>query len=74
MLHVEDNPVDAELIAHAFKDAGYDVALTRVETQGMGRSKMHVLEALLRLRQAACHPGLLDALIDRARESACRRD
>ena len=22
---------------------------------------MHVLEALLRLRQAACHPGLLDA-------------
>ncbi len=27
----------------------------------MGRSKMHVLEALLRLRQAACHPGLLDA-------------
>ena len=29
--------------------------------QGLGRSKMHVLEALLRLRQAACHPGLLDA-------------
>ena len=27
----------------------------------MGRSKMHVLEALLRLRQAACHPGLLDS-------------
>jgi SNF2 family DNA or RNA helicase len=27
----------------------------------MGKSKMHVLEALLRLRQAACHPGLLDA-------------
>ena len=26
----------------------------------MGRSKMHVLEALLRLRQAACHPALLD--------------
>ena len=26
----------------------------------MGRSRMHVLEALLRLRQAACHPGLLD--------------
>ena len=24
-------------------------------------SKIHVLEALLRLRQAACHPGLLDA-------------
>ena len=25
------------------------------------RSTMHVLEALLRLRQAACHPGLVDA-------------
>ncbi len=35
--------------------------LQRVEKQGMGRSKMHVLEALLRLRQAACHPGLIDA-------------
>jgi len=34
--------------------------LHRVQTQGLGRSKMHVLEALLRLRQAACHPGLLD--------------
>jgi SNF2 family DNA or RNA helicase len=32
-----------------------------VQTQGLGRSKMHVLEALLRLRQAACHPGLLDS-------------
>jgi superfamily II DNA or RNA helicase len=37
-----------------------DTLLARVQSQGMGRSKMHVLEALLRLRQAACHPGLLD--------------
>ena len=28
---------------------------------GMAKSKMQVLEALLRLRQAACHPGLIDA-------------
>jgi SNF2 family DNA or RNA helicase len=34
--------------------------LRRVETDGIAKSKMHVLEALLRLRQAACHPGLLD--------------
>jgi SNF2-related domain/Helicase conserved C-terminal domain len=34
--------------------------LEKVRTQGLGRSKMHVLEALLRLRQAACHPGLID--------------
>ncbi|HUA63004.1 MAG TPA: DEAD/DEAH box helicase [Verrucomicrobiae bacterium] len=35
--------------------------LRRVEQQGLGKSRMHVLEALLRLRQAACHPGLLDS-------------
>lgn len=34
--------------------------LTKVDQSGLNRSKMHVLEALLRLRQAACHPGLLD--------------
>jgi len=31
-----------------------------VEQQGMGKSTMHVLEALLRLRQVACHPALLN--------------
>jgi SNF2 family DNA or RNA helicase len=34
--------------------------LGRIESEGMAKSKMHILEALLRLRQAACHPGLLD--------------
>ncbi len=34
--------------------------LSRVDQQGMAKSKMHVLEALLRLRQIACHPGLID--------------
>ncbi|MEW6743986.1 MAG: DEAD/DEAH box helicase [Planctomycetota bacterium] len=32
----------------------------RIATTGLARSKVHVLEALLRLRQAACHSGLLD--------------
>ena len=37
----------------------------RVRDQGLQKAKIHVLEALLRLRQAACHPGLLDeAMID----------
>ena len=31
-----------------------------VDDQGLAKSRMHVLEALLRLRQAACHPALLD--------------
>ncbi len=34
--------------------------LSKVDNSGLGKSKMHVLEALLRLRQAACHPGLID--------------
>ncbi len=32
----------------------------RIESDGLAKAKIHVLEALLRLRQAACHPGLLD--------------
>jgi SNF2 family DNA or RNA helicase len=32
----------------------------RIGTQGLGKSKILVLEALLRLRQAACHPALVD--------------
>ena len=32
----------------------------RVASDGIERSKIHVLEALLRLRQVACHAGLVD--------------
>ncbi len=32
----------------------------RIREGGLAKAKIHVLEALLRLRQAACHPGLLD--------------
>jgi superfamily II DNA or RNA helicase len=49
-----------------------ETLLARVQSQGMGKSKMHVLEALLRLRQAACHPGLLD--IKRASEPSAKLD
>lgn len=39
----------------------YRTALSkRIETSGLAKSKIQVLEALLRLRQAACHPGLID--------------
>ncbi len=34
--------------------------LGRIDRDGLNRSKIMVLEALLRLRQAACHPGLID--------------
>jgi superfamily II DNA or RNA helicase len=32
---------------------------TRIDRDGWGKSAVHVLEALLRLRQLACHPGLI---------------
>ena len=34
--------------------------LRRIRREGLQKSKMQILEALLRLRQAACHPGLVD--------------
>ncbi len=37
--------------------------LGRVERDGMNKSKMHVLEALLRLRQAACHTALVSSVV-----------
>ncbi len=44
----------------------------RIGEQGLGNVKILVLEALLRLRQAACHPGLLDR--DRAAEPCAKLD
>jgi len=32
----------------------------QVEKAGLAKSRMHILEALLRLRQAACHPSMVD--------------
>jgi len=40
VLHVEDNPLDAQLIARAFEQAGYDVAWTRVETEAEYQSAL----------------------------------
>jgi hypothetical protein len=34
--------------------------LNKIDAEGIGKSQIVILEALLRLRQAACHPGLID--------------
>jgi superfamily II DNA or RNA helicase len=34
--------------------------LGHIEREGLAKSKLQILEALLRLRQAACHPGLVN--------------
>jgi len=46
--------------------------LKRIEDEGLNQSKIHILEALLRLRQAAIHPGLIDPA--RAEESSAKLD
>ena len=47
--------------------------LGRVARDGIRKSKIQVLEALLRLRQAACHPGLIDKA-KRSGESSAKLD
>jgi SNF2 family DNA or RNA helicase len=44
--------------------------LDRVDRMGVGKSQAQILEALLRLRQAACHPGLIDP--SRGEESSAK--
>jgi superfamily II DNA or RNA helicase len=46
--------------------------MERVDRDGIGRAKIQVLEALLRLRQAACHPGLIDR--NRTEEASAKLD
>lgn len=42
------------------RDHYRNLLLHQIERIGMNKFKIQILEALLRLRQAACHPGLID--------------
>lgn len=53
-LEPEQRKVYNALLAQVRKDLDAKIA-----SSGLAKSKLHVLEALLRLRQAACHPRLL---------------
>lgn len=46
-----------------------EALLPQIGKQGVAKTRIQVLEALLRLRQAACHPGLIDAKL-RTKSSA----
>ena len=46
--------------------------MPKINTDGIAKSKIQVLEALLRLRQAACHPGLVDR--KRAQDPSAKLD
>ncbi len=57
-LHCDLEPAQRQLYEEL--KAHYRSALLRKDAKEIKGSKIEVLEALLRLRQAACHPGLLD--------------
>ncbi len=59
VLHCTLNPRQREIYDQL--KAGYQTTLLRqAEQDGVGKSAIQVLEALLRLRQVACHPGLVN--------------
>jgi superfamily II DNA or RNA helicase len=51
-------------IYQELRDSYRAALLGEIDRQGLGKTKMHVLEALLRLRQAACHPHLVNQASD----------
>ncbi len=57
-IYCEMNPEQQKLY-NELRDHYRDSLLGMIDEQGMAKTRMHVLEALLRLRQAACHPALL---------------
>jgi SNF2 family DNA or RNA helicase len=57
-LHCDMEPAQRKIYEQL--RAHYRTALLRKEAAELNRSKIEVLEALLRLRQAACHPALID--------------
>ena len=57
-LHCDMEPAQRQLYEEL--RAHYRTALLRKGDAALQGSKIEVLEALLRLRQAACHPGLVD--------------
>jgi superfamily II DNA or RNA helicase len=59
-------------IYQELRDSYRAALLGEIDRQGLGKTKMHVLEALLRLRQAACHPHLVNQASDE--ESSAKLD
>ena len=58
-IHCELEPRQRELY-NELREHYRAKLLSKVAKGGWAKAKIHVLEALLRLRQAACHPGLVD--------------
>ena len=59
VLHCELSPMERKRYVE-LRDYYREHLRGAIEAKGIGKSKILILEALLRLRQAACHPGLID--------------
>jgi len=59
MIYCELAPSQRKLY-NELRDHYRATLLGLIDGKGIRQSKMQILEALLRLRQAACHPGLID--------------
>jgi superfamily II DNA or RNA helicase len=68
-VYCEMKPVQRKLYDE-LRDYYRATLLKLVEAEGLAKTKIQVLEALLRLRQAACHPGLIDT--KRSAESSAK--
>jgi SNF2 family DNA or RNA helicase len=64
----DDQRKEYDQLAAHYRDA----LKGKVQATGLGKARMQVLEALLRLRQLACHPGLIDP--KRAAEPSAKLD
>jgi superfamily II DNA or RNA helicase len=51
---------DQRKLYNELRDHYRNALLGRIDNLGIQKNRMQILEALLRLRQAACHPGLVD--------------
>ena len=69
-LHCDMEPAQRQLYENL--KSHYRNALLRKDPDALRSSKIEVLEALLRLRQASCHPGLIDP--ERANEPSAKLD
>ena len=78
-IHCQLSPKERQ-VYDELRDHYMSTLQSKIEREGLNKARMHVLEALLRLRQASCHPGLIDetrtkdssakleALLDHVRE------
>ncbi|HEY9230606.1 MAG TPA: DEAD/DEAH box helicase, partial [Blastocatellia bacterium] len=70
-IYCEMEPAQRKLY-NELRDHYRHILLGLIDERGLQRAKIQVLEALLRLRQAACHPGLIDKR--RTKEASAKLD